>query len=394
MGHDLVGCRPRKLAQVRGQWVLEVERMTHVGGSLYRPRRSFVRGRDSILEELAKNEAALRDAAVTLLDSGPEEGRAYRVVAGGFEPFEGSDEGDDKGGERVIELEERVRHLEDDLNIVRLRMAQLELRRGGGLGGAASPGGFGRGPAGDAGSDRDHGPGNDAWGARPAPGGAGPGDPPEASPMPRDGSAPDASPLARGEGPDAGAGPEWEKADAEAPANANDPEASAEASPEEPLEEETAPDEAKLELPTAGNYGDMLSTLVGEEIAFKLVPDRAPIDATMFASQLLTDEDEPVGAIVVDLAAAVEHGGTLMMISENARRDLIAAGETTEDIVEGMAEVVNVLSRSFNDVPDNPHIRVTPLVAVDDDTPAWITKARHRADLSDDRGGRTILLSR
>lgn len=418
MGYDLAVSRPSQLVRVRGQWVLEVERMAHVGGRLYRPRRSFVRGRESILRELERAcVPSLCEAATELLGSESAEGATFRIVDGAFERIERA-RGEGAMDERLVALDEGMKRMQEELAVLRLRVRQLELResasrpRGGAPGalrepaaasggaagaaaprrGADAPGGRAAGAA----SAEARGPRRDA-GADPraeAAAGGGAGDAARAGGP----GAADEAVGARGPDPDAAAAGEGDpSADARAFADAAEEGASAPPhapAPDAPPAE--APGPPRLAFPGAEAYGEMLGSLLGEEIAMREAApeDRPPIEPPMLVTELLADDDEPVGALVVDLAAAVEHGGTLLMLGPEARREELDSGLVSEDVMEGMAEVLNVLSRSFNDIPGNPHVRVGTLSAVDDDTPAWLRDPPHRLDLLCDRGGRTILVSR
>ncbi len=149
-----------------------------------------------------------------------------------------------------------------------------------------------------------------------------------------------------------------------------------------------------MAFPTAAVYSKALATLIGEEMPLR--EDSASPDVregVFYMTELLGDDDEVIGAMVADLAATVFQGGTLMMLGPEAIQEMARDKDPSEDVVETMKEVLNVQSRCFNEVKDNPHIRIGEfrLVEPSDD---WLWAPAHRLTFVDSFGGRTLLLSK
>ncbi|HJL19587.1 MAG TPA: hypothetical protein RMH99_28245 [Sandaracinaceae bacterium LLY-WYZ-13_1] len=160
---------------------------------------------------------------------------------------------------------------------------------------------------------------------------------------------------------------------------------------EDALDEGSRP---PLELPEASAFGRTLESLLGQDLEVVDADGPVELGPALYWTPLRDPEDRVIGAVAVDHAAVIEHGGILLMLPDAARREMLDHDEPSDDVVEGMNEVVNVLSRCFNDVPGNTHVRTGTMERVDAEAEDWMARARRRRDLVDANGGRIVLLAR
>jgi hypothetical protein len=112
-----------------------------------------------------------------------------------------------------------------------------------------------------------------------------------------------------------------------------------------------------------------------------------------YAASILDDNDQTVGAIVMDLKAAVFLGGTLMMLPRAEIEQQLKSLSPGEDSIAASAEICNALSGAINGFQDQ-HVRAGRLEKFEFKTWSWVTTAADRRDLEDSFGGRTVLFSR
>ncbi|MEM6960598.1 MAG: hypothetical protein AAF550_02500, partial [Myxococcota bacterium] len=102
---------------------------------------------------------------------------------------------------------------------------------------------------------------------------------------------------------------------------------------------------------------------------------------TLYHCPLLTDEDVLIGSLVCDIEAGVWLGGTLLMVPEGSIEEQISSKNPSEDVLEALSEVFNTLSSIFNDIEDNPHIRITKLEKFDPEKYPSLEQPLERIDL-------------
>jgi hypothetical protein len=154
-----------------------------------------------------------------------------------------------------------------------------------------------------------------------------------------------------------------------------------------------------LKLPSASAVAVCLKTLIGRKIGLQEVrPGSFPAKGKKrpyWFSRLIDDDGNDVGALVTDLMAAIGLGGALMMIPPQELDAQRAAQTPSEDVMSAVAEVMNNLSATINQMPEGPHVRVQPLEAMTDANLAWTKAAAHAMDLElDDGMGHLLLFAR
>ena len=174
-------------------------------------------------------------------------------------------------------------------------------------------------------------------------------------------------------------------------------EAPEEEAPEEEVVDDGFPGAQRMVLPAEEDANTILQQLIGSDAGCNL--DTKPLklkadSKALFMSRLLDDDDVEVGAIIMDAKSTIFLGGNLLMIPEDELKGMSIKNEPSEDAVAASSEVCNALSGLFNHVPDNPHIRSTPLVAANLAEHDWVLKASERMNLVDTFGGKLLLLGR
>ncbi len=110
---------------------------------------------------------------------------------------------------------------------------------------------------------------------------------------------------------------------------------------------------------------------------------------------LLDDDDNVVGAQLVDMEGANNLGGRMMMVPEDAIQESIASKEIPEDTRDGTSEVLNTLSACFNNIRGNPHVRTTPVRDWSAEADEWTNDPKNREDFDIlPWGGRIVLLGK
>ena len=126
-------------------------------------------------------------------------------------------------------------------------------------------------------------------------------------------------------------------------------------------------------LPAAKDVRDMLTGLVGKDVAVSPGAPVTPTPAKPVAVAVYVDPHLSVNALcVLDLGAAAYTGAALALLPPGGAQDAVEEdGELTGMLVEALHEVVNVLSALFN-VPGVPHSKLHTLYAPGDDLPGDI----------------------
>ncbi len=153
-----------------------------------------------------------------------------------------------------------------------------------------------------------------------------------------------------------------------------------------------------LQLPSSSAVAACLKTLIGKKIGVREAQrGNFPAKGTQlyWFSRLLDDEGNDVGALVTDLAGAIGLGGALMMIPPSQLDAQRAAQTPSEDVMCAMAEVMNNLSATINQMPDALHVRVQALEAMTEGNLAWTKSAAQAMDLElEDGMGHLLLFAR
>ncbi|MEM7446643.1 MAG: hypothetical protein AAF355_00205 [Myxococcota bacterium] len=362
--------KPSRLLQEGGTWTLEIEHLVSVGPHMLRPMIEKVQEPERIvlaLEQTSEH-GSLRESAIQLLKSGgdAETDRAYVPFRGEWTPdvlLERSELEARSEVQREHELEllrdevaslkttvfrlrdesasgsnQLVQQLREDFRSLMRRVEALEEKVASGSFGRASPSPFGS-------------------------------DPPPDEPMDDSQSPSDAESAQL---PDAVKLPSSPEEESEP-----DGEAVEEAGPSLPPKQEIP-----FRLPTPVAADNCLEMLVGQRI--NLEPAEKALSSqydTLYHCPLLTDEDVLIGSLVCDIEAGVWLGGTLLMVPEGSIEEQISSKNPSEDVLEALSEVFNTLSSIFNDIEDNPHIRITKLEKFDPEKYPSLEQPLERIDL-------------
>lgn len=173
----------------------------------------------------------------------------------------------------------------------------------------------------------------------------------------------------------------------------------AEAAPargEPPPPAPATPQRVELTLPPVPELAKCVVLLIGGDVSVKegdppLAVNRTTRDC--YAASILDDSDQTVGAIVMDLKAAVFLGGTLMMLPRAEIELQLKSLSPGEDSIAASAEICNALSGAINGFQDQ-HVRIGRLEKFEFKTWSWVTAPADRRDLEDSFGGRTVVFSR
>lgn len=141
--------------------------------------------------------------------------------------------------------------------------------------------------------------------------------------------------------------------------------------------------EATLQIPGPEAVSLVLDQLMEGAPAFvsaKTGVDLGELGAA-YASLLVADDDRVIGAIVADLPTVAFYGGMLMMTPEGGIKDQVDSGQVQSSIVEAFSEVVNVLTRAFNSIEGNLHVRSRSVLPLAESTASeagsWLANASH-----------------
>ena len=154
-------------------------------------------------------------------------------------------------------------------------------------------------------------------------------------------------------------------------------------------------------LPAAKDVRDMLSGLVGKEIAVSPGAPVTPEPNRPVTVAIYTAPDMAVNALcVMDLGASAYTAAALALLPPGGAQDAVEEDkELSPMLLEALHEVVNVLSALFN-TPGAPHSKLNRLVADGEEIPgdiAGMLAGFNRIDLalevpSYGKGGLSLVL--
>ena len=138
-------------------------------------------------------------------------------------------------------------------------------------------------------------------------------------------------------------------------------------------------------LPAAKDVRDMLSGLVGKEVAVSPGAPVTPEPNRPVTVAIYTAPDMSVNALcIMDLGASAYTAAALALLPAGGAQDAVEEDkELSPLLLEALHEVVNVLSALFN-TPGAPHSKLHKLYAPGDDLPGDIVgmlAAFNRLDL-------------
>jgi hypothetical protein len=385
----LGGGSPRRLFLHGGKWVLEVVRHVNLGQDLIRPTTQRLSGQRAITSYFKSNpdkaplgKATLRLMATEIIG----ETRSYTAegadwVANSMPPPRGDRSDSDRAPPEPATLETLVGELEARVVVLTAvqeglltRLARLEAKLASGTFVAGRAGSEERAELRPAFSealgepDSTQGPlSADA-------------EPPSFEGAPEDDESEEAP---------ASASESWDQADAAEPP----PEPVAPPAPPAPP---ATPTRVQLELPPVSELAKCVVLLIGGDVSAKEGDPPFSVNRTTkdcYAASILDDNDQTVGAIVMDLKAAVFLGGTLMMLPRSEIEQQLKSLSPGEDSIAASAEICNALSGAINGSQDQ-HVRAGRLEKFEFKTWSWVTTAADRRDLEDSFGGRTVVFSR
>ena len=154
-------------------------------------------------------------------------------------------------------------------------------------------------------------------------------------------------------------------------------------------------------LPAAKDVRDMLSGLVGKEVAVSPGAPVTPEPNRPVTVAIYTAPDMSVNALcVMDLGASAYTAAALALLPPGGAQDAVEEDkELSPMLLEALHEVVNVLSALFN-TPGAPHSKLDKLVADGEDLPgdiAGMLAGFNRLDLAVEvpgygKGGLSLVL--
>ena len=141
-----------------------------------------------------------------------------------------------------------------------------------------------------------------------------------------------------------------------------------------------------VELPAAKDVKDMLTGLVGKQVAVSPGAPVTPTPDAPVAVAVYVDPGMAINALcVMDLAASAYTGGALALLPPGGCQDAVEEdGELTGLMVEALHEVVNVLSALLN-TPGAPHSKLHKLYPAGETLPGDVEgmlAAFNRIDLA------------
>ena len=154
-------------------------------------------------------------------------------------------------------------------------------------------------------------------------------------------------------------------------------------------------------LPAAKDVRDMLSGLVGKEVAVSPGAPVTPEPNRPVTVAIYTAPDMSVNALcIMDLGASAYTAAALALLPPGGAQDAVEEDkELSPMLLEALHEVVNVLSALFN-TPGAPHSKLNKLVPDGDEVPgdiAGLLAGFNRLDLTVEvpgygKGGLSLVL--
>jgi hypothetical protein len=102
------------------------------------------------------------------------------------------------------------------------------------------------------------------------------------------------------------------------------------------------------------------------------LPESALELAAMYASLLVDDDGQAVGAILADIRATASLGGRLAGLPATVIDEQAKTGVLNESVTAAMSEVCNTLSAVVSRVPGNVNLRSTPLESFPAERLRWV----------------------
>ncbi|HET9929857.1 MAG TPA: hypothetical protein VFQ35_04185 [Polyangiaceae bacterium] len=360
MGADLLSSQssPSRLVCRRGRWTLELTRLVAVDNHVFQPRKQRIDGSDLILSHLKRSAegATLAQGALQLMRAarGDDE-RSFEAIEGEWVPVQENRRDaevafQESAQAALAELRAELLILRASHQRLKERVVSLEARLAGGS--VPAP-------------------------RQPAP--AAPGPDPVAAQFSSVGhpnagkAAASSSPLA----PEPA--PLFSQAQPPASptlATGQDPE------PARPYGEVVA---------AAGNQsvaGHQIATGDSNEILNAIkelcggdpgyvkseepLPDSALELAALYASLLVDDDGQALGAVLADIRATAGLGGKLAGLPPTVIEEQAKTGVLNEAVTSAMSEVCNTVSSVLSRVPRNGNLRSTPLESFPADRLRWV----------------------
>jgi hypothetical protein len=122
----------------------------------------------------------------------------------------------------------------------------------------------------------------------------------------------------------------------------------------------TAPSAHVTPVPTLKPIRDLLTDLLGREVAVAPGEPVSAAGAGVCVAEYATDRGAVVAVAVLDLPLAAVLGGALGLIPPGGVEDAIAERELPRMLEDNLFEVVNILAGLFN-VEGAPHVKLRAL---------------------------------
>jgi hypothetical protein len=154
-----------------------------------------------------------------------------------------------------------------------------------------------------------------------------------------------------------------------------------------------------VQFPPAASLNELLQQLIGDgvnvaEMPKKSAPKFSSGISGWYIATMLDNERRVVGAMLADAKATIQIAGSLIMLPALELQAQLKGKRPSEDVVAAMSEVFNTLTASINVIADNPHIRTMQLAPLDFDKNRWLASPARRLDLQERSGGTLVFLAR
>lgn len=156
---------------------------------------------------------------------------------------------------------------------------------------------------------------------------------------------------------------------------------------------------ANLTLPKVEDLFACITDLIGAELEPKATKDKLAnletASAGLYVSNLLDDQQQQVGAFVLETSSVATLGGTLLGIPARAIQEQLERGEPSNDMVEAASEVCNNLSGVLNRTATHCHVRTDTLRRHAPENTPWLApNPAHVSCFTVRGGGRAWLVLR
>ncbi len=114
-------------------------------------------------------------------------------------------------------------------------------------------------------------------------------------------------------------------------------------------------------LPSTMAVREMLMDMLGRDVTVSPSKPWAPSPGDPGAVAVYLDDGMRLRALVAcNLELSVALGASIALIPKKAAAECVSEGRLTEDMIENLNEVVNILAALFN-LPDGPHVKLYAL---------------------------------